>query len=206
VALLAVIAAGGIFLYGGKVSRQFEGLGKVFDEKTAALKKVSLNLPFFKKYLGMGDSTEGYLSLEKVKGYYLEGGNLNRIFVVEGEAVNHWKESRSFIKVKGVLLDAQGNKVQEREAYCGNILSEKDLKEMPRATVEKSLSSQFGISFSNVNLQPNKGVPFMIVFMDLPPEKASGKPAAEASGKPGEAPSKLSDFTVEVVSSQKGSK
>jgi predicted Zn finger-like uncharacterized protein len=198
VALLVVIAAGGIYLYGGKVSQQFTGFGKYFEEKAAALKKVSLNLPFLKKYLGMGDSSEGYLSLEKVRGYYLESNNLNKIFVVEGEAVNRWKDSRSFIKVKGVLLDFQGNKVQEKEAYCGNILSEKDLKEMTKGAVEKSLSSQFGISFSNVNIQPNKGVPFMMVFMDLPPERAPGKP--------GEAPSRLSDFTVEVASSQKGSK
>jgi len=206
VALLVVIAAGGIYLYGGRVSQQFTGFGKYFEEKAAALKKVSLNVPFFRKYLGMGDSSEGYISLEKVRGYYLESNNLNKIFVVEGEAVNHWKESRSFIKVKGVLLDSQGNKVQEREAYCGNILSDKDLKEMTKGAVEKSLSSQFGISFSNVNLQPNKGVPFMMVFMDLPPERAPGKPSPESSGKPGEAPSKLSDFTVEAVSSQKGSK
>ena len=206
VALLVIVVAGGIYLFGGKAARQFTAFGKYFEEKTASLKRASLNLPFFKKYLGMGDSSEGYLSVEKVKGYYLESNNLNKIFVVEGEAVNHWKESRSFIRVKGVLLDPQGNKVQEREAYCGNILSEKDLKEMTKGAVEKSLSSQFGISFSNVNLQPNKGVPFMMVFMDLPPERAPGKPSPESSGKPGEAPSKLSDFTVEVASSQKGSK
>jgi predicted Zn finger-like uncharacterized protein len=206
VALLVVIAAGGIYLYGGKASQQLTTFGKFFEDKAAALKKVSLNVPFFKKYLGMGDSSEGYLSLEKVRGYYLESNNLNKIFVVEGEAVNHWKDSRSFIKVKGVLLDSQGSRVQEREAYCGNILSEKDLKEMTKGAVEKSLSSQFGISFSNVNIQPHKGVPFMIVFMDLSPEKVPGKPSPESAGKPGEASSKLSDFTVEVVNSQKGSK
>ena len=206
VALLVVIAAGGIYLYGGRVSQQFTGFGKYFEEKAAALKKVSLNVPFFRKYLGMGDSSEGYISLEKVRGYYLESHNLNKIFVVEGEAVNHWKESRSFIRVKGVLLDSQGNKVQEREVYCGNILSDKDLKEMSKGAVEKSLSSQFGISFSNVNLQPNKGVPFMMVFMDLPPEKVPGKSSPGSSGKPGDAASKLSDFTVEVASSQKGSR
>jgi predicted Zn finger-like uncharacterized protein len=206
VGLLVVLAAGGIYLFRDSLSQPFTAFGKYFEEKTAYLKKASVNLPFFKKYLGMGDSSEGYISLEKVRRYYLESNNLNKIFVVEGEAVNHWKESRSFIKVKGVLLDSQGNKVQEREAYCGNILSEKDLKEMTKGAVEKSLASQFGISFSNVNIQPNKGVPFMMVFWDLPTEKPPGKPSPESSAKPGEAPLKLSDFTIEVVSSQKGSK
>ncbi len=205
-ALIVVLAAGGVYFFGDRVSQPFAAFGKYVDEKTASLKKASINFPFFKKYLGIGDASEGYISLEKVRGYYLEGNNLSRVFVVEGEAVNHWKESRSFIKVKGVLLDSQGNKVQEREVYCGNILSEKDLKEMTKGAVEKSLSSQFGISFSNVNIQPNKTVPFMIAFLDLSPEKTPAKPSPESSAKPGETPSKLSDFTVEVVSSQKGSK
>ena len=205
--LVVILAAGGIFyFFGGKASRQFASIGKYVEEKSVSLKKVSLNIPFVKKYLGMGDPSEGYVSLEKVKGYYLESNSLTKIFVIEGEAVNHWKESRSFIKVKGVLLDSRGNKVQEKEAYSGNILSEKDLKEMSKGAVDKSLSSQFGISFSNVNIQPNKSVPFMIVFMDLPADQGPGKPAADAAAKPGEAPAKLSDFTVEVVGSQKGSK
>ena len=205
--LVVILAAAGIFyFFGGKVSQQFSSFGKYVEEKSASLKKVSLNLPFLKKYLGLGDPSEGYVSLEKVKGYYLESNTLSKIFVIEGEAVNHWKESRSFIKVKGVLLDSRGNKVQEKEVYSGNILSEKDLKEMTKGAVDKSLSSQFGISFSNVNIQPNKSVPFMIVFMDLPPDRGPGKPAADPAAKPGEDPAKLSDFTVEVISSQKGSK
>jgi predicted Zn finger-like uncharacterized protein len=205
--LVVILAAAGIFyFFGGKVSQQFSSFGKYVEEKSASLKKVSLNLPFLKKYLGLGDPSEGYVSLEKVKGYYLEGNTPSKIFVIEGEAVNHWKESRSFIKVKGVLLDSRGSKVQEKEVYSGNILSEKDLKEMSKGAVDKSLSSQFGISFSNVNIQPNKSVPFMIVFMDLPPDRGPGKPAADPAAKPGEAPAKLSDFTVEVISSQKGSK
>jgi predicted Zn finger-like uncharacterized protein len=206
--ILLVAAVGGSLFYLGKTLTfpRFSTLGKNIDETAMALKKFTLNSPLLKRYLGIKDPNEGFLSLEKVRGYYLENNNLNRVFVIEGEAVNRWKESRSFIKVKGVLLDSKGNKVQEKEAYCGNLLSEKDLKEMNKAAIEKSLSSQFGISFSNVNLQPNKAVPFMIVFMDLPPEKAAGKVASDAGGKAGDSFSRLTDFTVEVIGSQKGSK
>jgi predicted Zn finger-like uncharacterized protein len=204
--LVAVIGAGLFYLGKNLTLPRFSTLGKYIDERAVALKKFTLNSPFLKRYLGIKDPSEGFLSLEKVKGYYLENNNLNRVFVIEGEAVNRWKESRSFIKVKGVLLDSNGKKVQEKEVYCGNLLSEKDLKEMNKAAIEKSLSSQFGISFSNVNLQPNKGVPFMVVFMDLPPEKAAGKAAPDPGGKTGDTFSRLTDFTVEVTGSQKGSK
>jgi hypothetical protein len=46
----------------------------------------------------------------------------------------------------------------------------------------------------------------MIVFMELPPEKAAGKAASETGGKAGDSFSRLTDFTVEVIGSQKGSK
>jgi len=178
----------------------------VIWEKSADLEKAGISLSALKQYVGLRDEKEGIIALEKLKGYYLENTKFNRVFVVEGQAVNHWNESRSFIKVKGTLLDAKGAKVEEKTVYCGNILSEKDLKELPKEAIEKSLSSQFGISFSNVNIPPNKFVPFMVVFTDFTSRGPGSKPAPEASGKAGEIQPEPSDYIVEVVSSQKGSK
>ena len=178
----------------------------VIWEKSADLRKIGISLPAFKQYLGLRDETEGTISVEKLRGYYLENTKSSKIFVIEGQVVNHWKESRSLIKVKGILLDAKGGKVGEKVVYCGNILSEKDLKELDREAIEKSLSSQFGISFSNVNIPPNKFVPFMVVFTDFNSRGPGSKPAPEASGKAGEIQPEPSDYIVEVVSSQKGSK
>ena len=178
----------------------------VIWDKSADLKKAVTSFSTLKQYLGLRDEKEGFIAVEKLKGYYVEDPKFNRFFVIEGLAVNHWDESRSFFKVKGTLLDAKGAKVQEKTVYCGNILSEKDLKEMSREAIEKSLSSQFGISFSNVNIPPNKSVPFMVVFTDFNSRSPASKPAPEASGKPGEIQPEPSDYIVEVVSSQEGSK
>lgn len=164
------------------------------------LNKVWRYLSSLKQHLFLWEEKEGKIALEKLRGFYVENQFMGRIFVVEGLAVNHWQESRSFIRVKGTLLNPQGQKVQESYAYCGNILSEKDLKEMTKEAIHKSLSSQFGISFSNMNIPPGKAVPFMIAFTDLPAEAGASK-GSEKTG-----PTELSDFTVEVVGSQKGSK
>jgi predicted Zn finger-like uncharacterized protein len=172
-------------------------------EKSANLQKAVASFSTLKQYLGLRDEKDDFISLEKLRGYYLEGQKSGKVFVIEGLAVNHWDESRSFIKVKGTLLDAKGEKVEEKTVYCGNILSEKDLKEMPKEAIEKSLSSQFGVSFSNVNIAPGKSVPFMIVFIDFNP---GAKPTQWPPGKPGEALPGPSSFTVEVAGSQKGSK
>jgi predicted Zn finger-like uncharacterized protein len=184
VAVLALIAvfAGGLW---------------VVWEKTPYLRHVETFFASLRESLGLADSSPGSVSLENLKGYYSENIGLKWVFVVEGQAVNQWNESRSFIKVKGTLLDTKARKVEEKIVYCGNILGEKDLREMTRESIQKSLSSQFGVSFSNVNIPPRKSVPFMIVFTDFvrnDPENAGGS-----------SPS-LSDFSVEVLSSKKGSK
>jgi hypothetical protein len=166
-------------------------------EKTPFLRQAESFLAAFRESLGLSDSSPASISLENLRGYYSENFHAKWIFVVEGQAVNQWSETRSFLKVKGTLLDARGRKVEEKTAFCGNILGEKDLREMTRESIQKSLSSQFGVSFSNVNIPPRKSVPFMVVFTDFSqnePEKNSGT-----------SPS-LSDFSVEVVSSKKGSK
>lgn len=175
-------------------------------EKSADLQKAGTSFSALKQSLGLREEKDGLIALEKLRGYYMEAPKFNRVFVIEGLAVNQWEESRSFIKVKGTLLDAQGAKVEEKTVYCGNILSEKDLKEMSKEAIEKSLSSQFGISFSNVNTPPGKSVPFMIVFIDFRPGEPGDKPGQEPYGKPGEVLPGPSAFTVEVVGSQKGSK
>jgi hypothetical protein len=166
-------------------------------QKTPYLRQVENFFASLRESLGLADSSPGSISLENLRGYYSENNELKWVFVVEGQAVNQWNESRSFVKVKGTLLDTKGRKVEEKTVFCGNILGEKDLREMTRESIQKSLSSQFGVSFSNVNISPRKAVPFMIVFTDFArnePEKVNGP-----------SPS-LADFSVEVLSSKKGSK
>ncbi len=166
------------------------GLGQV--RLSSYLKEKGQNYyGWLTSYLGFKKSSPGFISLEKIRGYYLENKHRQRIFVVEGEAVNRWNEPRSFIKVKGTLLDTKGGKIEERSSYCGNILLEEDLKNFPPEDIEKSLASQFGETFANVNIPPGKGIPFMIVFMNFYTDPTSLK--------------RIANFQVEVLSSQKGS-
>ncbi len=169
----------------------------VLWEKNPYLRQAESFFAAFRESLGLSDSSPASISLENLRGYYAENIHAKWIFVIEGQAVNQWSETRSFLKVKGTLLDARGRKVEEKTTFCGNILGEKDLREMTRESIQKSLASQFGVSFSNVNIPPRKSVPFMVVFTDFSqnePEKTSGT-----------SPS-LADFSVEVISSKKGSK
>ncbi len=188
-----------------KLTFSIQVWGQSLMGKNPYIKNFLSGLPFFKPYLRIPVEPEGTISLGKVKGYYLENNQFIKLLIIEGQAVNHWTEPRSFIKVKGTLFNSQGEKVEEKSAYCGNILSENDLKELSLEAIDKSLSSQFGISFSNVNIPPQASVPFMIVFMDVTAARATGNSLPHPEGKPNVILSRLSDFTVEVVNSQKGS-
>ena len=171
-----------------------------FDSKTAQNLMSTA-----RHYVGLRADKEGTFALENVHGYYVENVHLNKIFVIEGQAVSRWKEPRSFLRIRGALLDGKGGIVSEKIIYGGNLLSEKDLKEMDGEAIGKSLSSQFGVSLTNVNIRPDQSVPFMIVFTELPASPRPGNTAGEPSGKPGEGLG-LADFVVEVVGSQKGVK
>jgi predicted Zn finger-like uncharacterized protein len=188
---VGVIAAAGLVVAAGGVW------------KTPLAKKAEELFSKGERHPGPSGEKEGAFVLQNVKGYFVENSHLNKVFIIEGQAINQMKEPRSFLRVRGTLLDERGAKVEEKMVYCGNILDEKDLKQMDREAIAKSLSSQFGESLSNLNIDPNQAVPFMIVFTDLPPSPP-GNGTASSSAKPGG--TAASDFLVEVVDSQTGSK
>jgi len=124
------------------------------------------------------------LSLKSVGGYFIESSKAGQLFVIKGTVTNHNTKSRSFILIKGSLLDDKGKAVGSKMAYAGNTFTEKQIKEMPLVKINKGLKNRFGKKRINVNVRPQSTVPFMIIFENLPKN--------------------MSEFTVEAVSSSPG--
>jgi predicted Zn finger-like uncharacterized protein len=124
------------------------------------------------------------LSLKSVGGYFIESSKAGQLFVIKGTVTNHNPKSRSFILIKGSLLDDKGKVVRSKMAYAGNTFTEKQIKEMPLQEINKGLKNRFGKKRINVNVRPQSTVPFMILFENLPEN--------------------MSEFTVEAVSSSPG--
>lgn len=124
------------------------------------------------------------LSLKSVGGYFIESSKAGQLFVIKGTVTNHNPKSRSFILIKGSLLDDKGKVVVSKMAYAGNTFTEKQIKEMPLEEINKGLKNRFGKKRINVNVRPQSTVPFMILFENLPEN--------------------MSEFTVEAVSSSPG--
>ncbi|MBE9536193.1 MAG: zinc-ribbon domain-containing protein [Proteobacteria bacterium] len=130
----------------------------------------------------LGAKEEGVISIKSLNSYYLQTDKEGPIFIIEAEAQNEDQGARSFIKLKGNLYDDKGKVVMEQVAYAGNVFSGNKLLEMSRAEVRKEMAYKVGKGLSNSNIMPGNKVAFMLVFYDVP--------------------STLSEFDVEVLSSE----
>jgi len=124
------------------------------------------------------------LMFKDVTGTFLNSEKEGQLFVIRGKVENRYPKSRSFILVKGNILDDKGKEVKKQLAYAGNALAEAQIKTMAMEDILKSMKNRQGKSGSNLNVAPDTSVHFMIVFDDLPEN--------------------LSEFTVEAVSSSPG--
>ena len=124
------------------------------------------------------------LAFKAVSGSFIESPKAGQLFVVKGMVTNNYPQSRSFILVKGSVLDDKGQVVKTKLAYAGNLFTEKQLKELSSEEINQGLRDRLGKGKMNVNIQPQAAVPFMVVFEGLPDN--------------------LSEFTVEAVSSSSG--
>jgi predicted Zn finger-like uncharacterized protein len=124
------------------------------------------------------------LSFKNVSGKFYQSSKAGTLFCIQGTVFNNYTGSRSFIRVKGSLLDERGIAVKQKLAFAGNTFSENELKDMSLEQINQGLADRAGKGNANVNVKPQASVPFMIVFEELPDN--------------------LSEFTVEAVSSAAG--
>ncbi|MBN2123942.1 MAG: DUF3426 domain-containing protein, partial [Deltaproteobacteria bacterium] len=124
------------------------------------------------------------LTFKSVNGAFAESGQQGQLFVIRGVVANDYPNRRSFILVKGTILDDKGKAVKMKVAYAGNTFTDEELKGMSGEAISQAAKNRFGKNKINFNIQPGGAVPFMIVFEQLPDN--------------------MSEFTVEAVSSTTG--
>ncbi len=124
------------------------------------------------------------LSFKNVSGNFYQSTKAGNLFCIQGVIFNNYPGSRSFIRVKGSLLDERGTAVKQKLAFAGNTFSQNELTDMSIEQINQALANRTGKGNVNVNVKPQASVPFMIVFEELPEN--------------------LSEFTVEAVSSTPG--
>jgi predicted Zn finger-like uncharacterized protein len=124
------------------------------------------------------------LSFKTITGSFVQSNKAGMLFLIKGMVANNYSNSRSFILIKGSILDDKGKVVKTKLAYAGNTFSESEIKEMTLDQITQALRNRSGKNDINQNVKPQAAVPFMVIFEELPEN--------------------LSEFTVEAVSSAQG--
>ena len=103
-----------------------------------------------------------------VAGKFVDNPKIGTLFVVTGKIKNEYKHSRRFIRITGKVFKKGRAVVKTETIYCGNLLSETELKSLGKVLMTKRLKNRFGDK--RVNMKVNKGqvLPFMIVFSNVP--------------------------------------
>jgi hypothetical protein len=100
--------------------------------------------------------------------FFRENKNVGVILAITGRVRSNYEEPRSFIRLKGYLLSTNGEALADRVVYAGNMLSEKELTDLPLEEITARLLAEGGHDGANVDIQPETEIPFMVVFDKLP--------------------------------------
>ena len=126
-------------------------------------------------------SVEPKYDLRNVIGYYESGSASPRILVIKGQVANLSTVEKSGIRVQATLLDNTDAVLAQQAVYAGNMLSVESIRKGDRDTLSKTLGNRFGEGLANMNVAPNKAIPFMVVFFDAPATMDSYKLEAKDS-------------------------
>ena len=131
-----------------------------------------VNIPFLEKYLKKtapeAVDAKPIPNENSVNGRFVSNTGSGTLFVITGRVDNPSSLSFSHIEVQGTLSTKEIPVAKTKNAFCGNIITEEMLKSGNIAEIMKLLEVKEGAHNSNMNIKPASGVPFMIVFSDLP--------------------------------------
>ncbi len=131
-----------------------------------------LKIPMLDKYLQPPppppEPVLVYPTDPSVSARFVANEKAGNLFVITGKVVNDSNIFISHIRVQGSLITESEGTPRTQAAYCGNILSDEQLKKGDLAELNKILGRKTGEKNNNVKIKPRGMVQFMIVFSDLP--------------------------------------
>ena len=105
---------------------------------------------------------------DNIRHFSLRNEKEGELLIIVGRVRNSYPSPRSFIRLRGLLLDQNGNTLADRFIYAGNLISEEELTTLPKDEIMARLNIKGGHNNQNMNIAPGQEVPFMVVFDNLP--------------------------------------
>ncbi len=104
---------------------------------------ISNSLTLFKFKNDKGQETDvagtSKLSFKGVTGSFVQSAKAGQFFVIKGMVANDYSKSRSFVLIKGTILDDREQVVKSKMAYAGNTFSGKQIKAMTLEQINAGL-------------------------------------------------------------------
>lgn len=104
----------------------------------------------------------------QLQGKWEKNAQVPRIFIINGTVINQSKKPRSFVKVRGLLLDKTGKALKEVWAFCGNSIPLEDLRTKAPSEIQNIMLNREGEKGANKLLPPGARIPFTLVFFEIP--------------------------------------
>jgi predicted Zn finger-like uncharacterized protein len=123
---------------------------------------------FFKTAGETPDAGASRLVLSGVSGDFIGSGMSGDLFVIRGTVKNEFPGGRSFIQLRGNILDKKGTVVSNRTVYAGNPIADEKLNVMSTEEISAAMNNRGGMDGMNVNVPSGSSIPFAIVFEELP--------------------------------------
>jgi predicted Zn finger-like uncharacterized protein len=101
---------------------------------------------------------------------FIENDRIGKIFIITGKVKNGYPAARGFIQVTGKIYTKDKSLAKTETIYCGNIISDTDLAGADAAMIQQRLQNRSGDNGINQKVMPGNAIPFMIIFMNLPPD------------------------------------
>ncbi len=121
-----------------------------------------------KAMLGLGKKAGGLVEIRSLEGTFLANREAGEIFVLKGDVFNVSSKPLATIQVRGKVYGSKGEVLVQQTVFCGNVLSGEQLALQPYSSMVKVMNNQFGETLANFQVPPGKGIPFVIVFKDVP--------------------------------------
>lgn len=107
------------------------------------------------------------LAVTVTGGRAVVGGRGDKLYVIEGRVRNDYPGARSFIKLRGKLIGADGAALASREVFAGNLLNDEEIRGLDRVKIDGILNRSVGGGLQNFNVPAGSEIPFQIVFYDV---------------------------------------
>jgi predicted Zn finger-like uncharacterized protein len=135
-----------------------------------AMTDLSSYLPWVEQ--GKPPSIEDSIRVEAINQRFVVNVSAGNLRVVEGVAVNQSGHPVARLQVRATLVDAQDNRLGEKRAYAGHVLSGAELMVLTEEEINRRLDNPGGSTTSNDRILPGGRIPFMIVWAFEPPGAA----------------------------------